>query len=227
MGALGGSVSWYCSSCGVIIPFHSYSPSPSSFFGVPGSVKWLAVSMCICISHVLAEPQGTTIPGSRQQALLGISNSFYRWDGSLGGAVSGWLLLHSLLYFFCPFLSFRQISFRTNSGLKIFRWVDGCPSPSTGALEMLSIGSISPFQIIGSWDPLTSCQLGLSSGSLLHSKSLLFHIFIQFPDLLYFSPVPSHNWFCQPAPIFPSPSFLPSSSQLPSTSCDYFVLPSM
>ena len=40
---------------------------------------------------------GTTIPGSHQQALHGISNSvgfgICRWDGFSGGAVNGWLFL--------------------------------------------------------------------------------------------------------------------------------------
>jgi hypothetical protein len=46
--------------------------------------------------------KGTTISGSCQQALLGISivSGFgvCMWDGSPGGAVSGWLFLQSLLH---------------------------------------------------------------------------------------------------------------------------------
>ena len=49
------------------------------------------------------DSKGTAIPGSCQQALLGISIVYgfgvCRWDGYLGGAVYGWPFLQSLFYF--------------------------------------------------------------------------------------------------------------------------------
>ena len=55
-GALGGPVGWDCSSYGVAIPFSSFSPSLALPLESSGSVRWLAVSICICIGQVLAEP---------------------------------------------------------------------------------------------------------------------------------------------------------------------------
>jgi hypothetical protein len=61
--------------------------------------------------------QGTAIPGSCQQALLTSALVFgigvCRWDGSLGGAVSEWPSLQSLLHI-CPSISFRQEQLRVN-----------------------------------------------------------------------------------------------------------------
>jgi len=76
LGALGGLVSWYCSSYGVAIPFSSLSPSPSSSLGVP------RLSLVVGCEHphlywsgASRTSQGTAIPGSCQQELLDISNS--------------------------------------------------------------------------------------------------------------------------------------------------------
>ena len=54
-------VSWYCwSSYGVSIPCSFFNTSAHSSTGVPYSVQWLAVSDCICLSQLLAEPSSTT-----------------------------------------------------------------------------------------------------------------------------------------------------------------------
>lgn len=44
-------------------------------WGFPGSVQWLAVSLCICLSQMLPEPFRTAMPVSCLQAHLSISNS--------------------------------------------------------------------------------------------------------------------------------------------------------
>jgi hypothetical protein len=50
-----------------------------------------------------------------------------RWDGSLGGTISGWPVLQSLFNFFVPVFPLD----RNISGLKILRWVGG-PIPTEG-----------------------------------------------------------------------------------------------
>ena len=72
--------------------------------GSPGSVRWLAVSICICISQVLAEPlrgQLYQAPVSKHFLASAIVSGFdvCRCDGSQSGAVSGWPFLQSLLHF--------------------------------------------------------------------------------------------------------------------------------
>jgi hypothetical protein len=47
---------WCWPSCGVAISFMFFSPSSNSPIECPTSVQWLAVSMFICFSQLLAEP---------------------------------------------------------------------------------------------------------------------------------------------------------------------------
>jgi hypothetical protein len=114
--ALSGLVSWYCcSSYGVENPFSSFRPSLKSSIAVLCSVWWLAVSICICIGQVPAEPLGGQLYqdpvrkcflASAIVSELGVC----RWDGSLGGAVSGYPLLKSAPFFgLC--ISFRNEQF--------------------------------------------------------------------------------------------------------------------
>ena len=140
---------WWFSSCElwvvrlldiVVLPMGLQSPSAASFLpltlplGSPGSVQWLTVSICICIDQVLAEPLGTAVPGSCQQTLLGISNSVWFdvcvWVVSLGGVVSEWPFIPSLLHFFVSAFPLNK-----NSGLKFLRWVGG-PIPQLRAMPI-------------------------------------------------------------------------------------------
>jgi hypothetical protein len=62
------------------------------------SVQWMAVSICFCISQALAEPlrrQLYQAPVSKLLLASTIASGFGGgiWDGSPGGAVSGWLFL--------------------------------------------------------------------------------------------------------------------------------------
>jgi hypothetical protein len=60
----------------------------------------LAESIHLCICQAMVESLETAISGSCQHALLGIHivPGFGDWDGSRGGAVSGWPFLQSLLH---------------------------------------------------------------------------------------------------------------------------------
>ena len=83
--------------------------------GPQGSVQWLAVCICICIDQVMAESLRGELyhdPVSKHflapARVLGFG--VCRRDGCLGGAVSGWPFLRSLLLFLiclfvCLFLS--------------------------------------------------------------------------------------------------------------------------
>jgi hypothetical protein len=69
----------------------------------PCSVLWLAASIRICIGQALAEPlkrQLYQAPVSKHFLALAILSGFgvCIWDEFLGGAVSGWLFLQSLLH---------------------------------------------------------------------------------------------------------------------------------
>jgi hypothetical protein len=143
-------------------------PSPPSVLpltpplGSLGSVGWLAVSIHICIVQVLAKPlrgQLYQAPISKHFLALAIVLGFgvCRWDESLGGVVSRWHFLHSLLHVFVPAFPFEMVM-----------W----PHPSIGGcaylLETVYSGSISPLLgvlanviPIGSWKPLASLASGL------------------------------------------------------------------
>jgi hypothetical protein len=117
LGAMGLLVGSYCySSYGAANPLSSFSPSPNSSIGIP-----LLNPMVDCEHpHLFWSGtdrafQGTSIPGSCQEALLGISivSGFGGciWDGSLGGAVSLGSLSFSLYATRCHCISFRQERF--------------------------------------------------------------------------------------------------------------------
>ena len=101
-----------------------------SFLTLPlgslGSVQWLAVNICICLSQMLIE----SLRGQPSQApickhfLTSAKVSRFgvcRWDGSHGGVVSGWTYFQCLLHFFVPVFPLDG----NNSGLKFLRWVGG------------------------------------------------------------------------------------------------------
>ena len=73
-----GQTGWYCSSYGVPNPSVSFSPSPNSSFRVPAlSLMFGCMYPYLCWSGSGTAYQGTAIPGSCQQVLLGISNMFW------------------------------------------------------------------------------------------------------------------------------------------------------
>jgi len=101
LGTLGGGlVRWYCcSSYGVTNPFSFFSPP----LGSPCSVWWLAATTLICISKAVAEPlrrHPYQAPVSKHFLASATVTEFGGciWDGSPGGAVSGWPFLQSLLH---------------------------------------------------------------------------------------------------------------------------------
>jgi hypothetical protein len=66
------------------------------------SVQWMAVSIHFCICQELAEPLRRELyqaPGSKFFLVSAIVSDLgsCSWDGSPGGAVSGWSFLESLL----------------------------------------------------------------------------------------------------------------------------------
>ena len=79
----------------------SFSPSSNSSIGV--LVLSSIVGICICIGQDLAEPlrrQLYQAPVSKHFLASAIVSGFgvCMWDGSPGGAVSGWPFLQSLLH---------------------------------------------------------------------------------------------------------------------------------
>jgi hypothetical protein len=123
----------------IVFPMGLQSPSAPLVLalalplGSLGSVQWLAVSICLCISQVLAEPlreHPYQAPVSKCFLASTIVSGFgtCRWDGSLGGPVSVWYFLQSLLHFLfvwlffvwlvvylCPCLSLEQEQFWLNN----------------------------------------------------------------------------------------------------------------
>ena len=84
--------------------------------GSLGSVQWLAMSICIYISQVLAEllrGQPCQAPVCKHFLALAVVLGFgvCEWDESQGGVVSGWPFLQSSATVFCPYVSFRQEQF--------------------------------------------------------------------------------------------------------------------
>ena len=75
----------------------------TSPLGSPHSVRCLAAYTRICIGQALAEPLRVQLyqaPVSEHFLASAIVYGFcvYRWDGSLSGAVSGWLFLQTLFH---------------------------------------------------------------------------------------------------------------------------------
>ena len=96
----------------VVLPMGLQTPSVFSLvpsLGTLHSVQWLAESIHLCICKALAGPlrrQLYQAPVSMHLLASIIVSGFgdYIWDGSPGGAVSGWLLLQSLLQILSPYL---------------------------------------------------------------------------------------------------------------------------
>ena len=129
-GRSGSSISWYCSFNGIAIPFNSFSLCLALPLGSPGSVWWLAVSICICIGQVLVEPlreQPYQAPVSKCFLASAIVLRFgvCRLDGSLGGAVSGLFLSPCSMFLFLLFLWIGIFSVKN---FEMHVW----PFPSTG-----------------------------------------------------------------------------------------------
>jgi hypothetical protein len=113
--------------------------------------------------------QGTDIPGSCQQELLGINNSVWVWCLQIGWIIPWWGNLWMAFasvsaLFFVPAFPLD----RSNSGLIFFRWVGG-PIPQPG---MASTGSLLPMLGISanvtpneSWEPLSNQPPNSSSVS--------------------------------------------------------------
>ena len=112
----------------IILLMGLHSPSAPSFFPLalplesPGSVRWLPVSICICIDQVLVEPlreQLYQAPVSKHflasAIVLGVGDN--RSDGFLVMVVSRWPILQSLFQFFVPIFPLE----RNISGFKILR----------------------------------------------------------------------------------------------------------
>ena len=126
----------------------------------PGSIQWLAVSICFCLSQMLAEP-------FRGQPCQTPVCKFFLASAIVLGLVSGpridpkvgWYL-DDLSIFFVPEFPFD----RNNTGLKILRWVGGS-IPQLGAMTMCWIfrfyfpTSLASVISIGSWD-LSSLMSG-------------------------------------------------------------------
>jgi hypothetical protein len=79
-------------------------PSPLPPWGALRSVQRLAASIHLCVSQALAESfrrQLSQAPVSKHVLASTIESEFGDciWDGSPGGAVSGWPFLQSLLHF--------------------------------------------------------------------------------------------------------------------------------
>jgi hypothetical protein len=117
----------------IFLPMSLQAPSAPSVIlvtlplGSPGSVRCLAVSICICICQVLAEPL-RSLPGTCQQAFLGISNSvsvWFLWTGWIPRWIRLWM---SFLSVSAPFIVPVFPMDRNNSGLKILICV-GSPIP--------------------------------------------------------------------------------------------------
>jgi hypothetical protein len=77
--------------------------------GPSSSVQWLAVSFLLCICQALGEPLKSFQPyqASISKHFLASTIAFgfggCIWDGSPGGAVSGWPFLQSLLHALSPY----------------------------------------------------------------------------------------------------------------------------
>ena len=94
------------------------------------------MSICICLSQVLAEPlreQLYQAPVSKYFLASAIVSGFgvWGWEGTDSGEDSGWPFLQSLLHIFVPAFPLD----RNNSGLKILRWVSD-PLPQLGAMPI-------------------------------------------------------------------------------------------
>jgi hypothetical protein len=100
----------------ILLPMGLQTPSAPSVLSLTSplrtlcSVQWLASSihLCICQAQALTEPlrrQLYQAPVSKHFLASAIVSGFGGciWDGSPGGAVSGWPFLQSLLHTLSPY----------------------------------------------------------------------------------------------------------------------------
>jgi hypothetical protein len=101
----------------------------------------------------------------------GIKNSvrvwICRWDGSLGGVISGWPFLQSLL----PFVVSVFSLYKNNSVLKFLRWMSG-PIPQLGAMLIYWRWSLQVLSLLYWVFQLMSLELGSGNVSLSWSLGL-------------------------------------------------------
>jgi hypothetical protein len=93
---------------GLQTPLAPSVTSPTPLPGTPCSVQWLASSIPVCICQALADPlrrQLYQAPVSKHFPASTIVSGFGDciWNGSQGGAVSGWPFLQSLLRTLSPY----------------------------------------------------------------------------------------------------------------------------
>lgn len=118
-----------------------------------------------------------------------------RWDGSLGGTVSVWPFLQTLLHSFCLHFLLTEEFWITI--FEVSGWAYLPTRDCTYPLDMVSTVSL-------------SILLGMSAnflpvGSWVRPQPLL-HTFFQIPGTLYFSPISSHIWT---GPAFYPPPQIP------------------
>jgi hypothetical protein len=133
--------------------------------------------------------QGTAIPGSCQQVLLGISNSVWVWCLQMGRIPRWQGLWVSFPSVSAPLIFSAFPLGRNNSGLKFLRWV-GDPNPQPGAMTIRWIWAL---QVLS---PL--CWVFWSMSSLLGPRHLLlpWHLglsigYSQFPIFFCYMRLPS------------------------------------
>ena len=133
------------------------------FFFHRGSVQWLAISICICLSQVLVEP----LRGQPCQATICTHNmasvtvsgfGLCTWDGFQVGLVTESPFFQSLLHF-CPCISFRQEQFwvKKFEGRLVTLTLHWEPCLSIGgALFWFYFPTVGHFILIESWESLIS-----------------------------------------------------------------------
>jgi hypothetical protein len=82
--------------------------------GAHTEAKWLAASICLCIFQALAEtlrsqPYQTSVCKHFPASTIAAGFGGCIWDGSPGGAVSGWPFLQSMLHTLSPYFLLRVI----------------------------------------------------------------------------------------------------------------------
>ena len=88
---------------GLQTPYDPWELSLAPSLGTLCSVQWMSVSIHFCIRQALTDPLRRQLYQSPVSKLLlasAIVSGFggCLWDGSPGGAVSGWSFLQSLLH---------------------------------------------------------------------------------------------------------------------------------
>jgi hypothetical protein len=133
--------------------------------GSSGTVQWLTMSIFICIDQMLVDPlreQSYQVSVSKHFLVSAIVFEFVlcRWDGSLGGEVSGQPFSFSQCSIFCPCLFFGQ-EYSWFRNFDMGGWLHASTEDHVYLLEVTSIGSIFSLLLISakvilieSWEPL-------------------------------------------------------------------------